>query len=91
MMRRRLAVLLLLSGCQSTPATGGELSHEECADLVRRAQRLQAEDPGVGRAMNVRLKSDIEGCIVRGTHRAYSCVQQAETVTDLDACEALMK
>lgn len=86
-----VAVLLPLAGCRSAPATDGELTREECADLVRRVDRLQASDPGVGRAMDVRLKSDVEGCLVRGTRRAYRCIQQAETAADLDACEALMK
>jgi hypothetical protein len=96
--RPRLALLLawsvlfsFLTACRSTQPSGGELTREECADLVRHVDRLQAGDPGVGRAMDVRLKSDIEGCLVRGTQRAYHCVQQAETAADLDACEPLMK
>jgi hypothetical protein len=82
---------LLLAGCRSTQPSGGELSRAECADLVSRVQRLQTDDPGSGRAMDVRLKPDIEGCLVRATQRAYRCVQQAETAADLDPCEALMK
>ena len=90
-MRASLVVLLVLSGCHNTPASGGELTRQQCAELVLHVQRLTADEPGVGRAMDVRFKSDIEGCLVRGTERAYRCVQAAETAADLDACDALMK
>jgi hypothetical protein len=84
------ALFLALFGCQS--AHSGELSHEECADLVRHVQRLQSDDTGGMRlALTVGLQGGIEGCMAKGTQRAYVCIQHAESVKDLESCNMLMK
>jgi hypothetical protein len=90
-MWRFLALAAVVSACRGT-APAGELTHEECADLVRHVQRLQAADTGgLREALNVGLRGGIEGCLRTGTVRARQCVLQAETVGDLDGCSAYFK
>jgi hypothetical protein len=91
-MRVGCAVFVLLYGCQSASSGTSELTHDECANLVRHVQRLQSDDAaGLQRALDVGLKSGIEGCLEKGTQRAYRCVLQAENTTELANCDALMK
>lgn len=90
-MWRVLAAALLLPACNRAAPTG-ELSHEECADLVRHVQKLEAADTGGLRdALNVGLRSGIEGCMGRGTVRAYRCVLQAQVVGELESCNDFFK
>lgn len=90
-MRVACAVLVCLCGCRSAHPES-ELTHEECAELVRHVQRLEGADTGgMQTALSVGLKSGIEGCIAKATQTAYRCVMQAETAKDLEACNMLMK
>jgi hypothetical protein len=90
-MRGWLGLLVCLSGCHSAHPES-ELTHEECADLVRHVQRLEGADTGgMQVALNVGLRSGIEGCMARGTQTAYRCVMQAESAKDLESCNLLMK
>ena len=90
-MRRLLALAVALFSCRGAAPTG-ELTHEECADLVRHVQRLEAADTaGLGEALNVGLRGGIEGCLRTGTVRARQCVLQAETVGDLEGCSSCFK
>lgn len=90
-MRRFLAPALVVVACRGS-APDGELSHEECADLVRHVQKLQAADTGGLRdALNVGLRGGIEGCLRTGTVRARQCVLQAETLGELDGCSSYFK
>jgi hypothetical protein len=90
-MWRILALVALLPACHRAAPTG-ELSHEECADLVRHVQRLQSADTGGLRdALNVGLRAGIEGCLARGTVRAYQCSLQAQTVGELESCDIYFK
>ncbi len=94
-MRAALATLpaIFLAGCPSpTAPEGAELTRAQCADLVRHVQRLQSEDTGGLRiTLGVGLRSDIEGCLEKGTARAFSCVKAAENLNDLSACDGLFK
>ena len=91
-MRRILLFLLLLPGCHRTTPEGAELTHAQCADLVRRVQRIQSEDTGGMRlVMTVGLSGGIEGCMEKGTERAHRCVLQAESISDLQTCDSLFK
>ena len=90
-MRVACALFLCLSGCRSVHPES-DLTHAECAELVRHVQRLEgAETGGLQVALNAGLKSGIEGCIAKATQTAYRCVMQAETAKDLEACNMLMK
>lgn len=89
--RPLLALALFAASCRGS-APEGELTHEECADLVRHVQKLQAADTGGLRdALNVGLRSGIEGCLRTATVRAHQCVLRAETLSDLDGCNAYFK
>ena len=94
-MRAPLVVLvaLALAGCPTPPVPeGAELTRAQCADLVRHVQRLQSADTGGLRvALGVGLRADIDGCLEKGTLRAFSCVKAAENLTDLGACDSLYK
>jgi len=91
-MRAALALAMLVSGCQQAAPEGAELTHAECADLVRRVQRIQSADTGGMRlALTAALRPGIEGCLEKGTQRAYRCVLQAEGTQDLDSCDLLFK
>ena len=91
-MRVACAVVVVLAGCHSAPPASGELTHEQCADMVRHVNQLETDDSsGMRRALDVGLKAGIESCLVKGTERAYRCVLQAEKTADLESCEALMK
>jgi hypothetical protein len=86
-----LSLLVCLPGCRSAHPES-ELTHEECAELVRHVQKLEAADTGgLQVALNAGLKSNIEGCKAKATQTAYRCVMQAETAKDLEACNMLMK
>jgi len=90
-MRRFLAPALVVVACRGA-APESELTHEECADLVRHVQKLQAADTGGLRdALNVGLRGGIEGCMRSATVRAHRCVLQAETLGDLDGCSSYFK
>lgn len=82
---------LVVSGCgRASPK--GELTRAECADVVRHVQKLQAADTGgLLDALNVGLRSGIEGCLAKGTVRARQCTLQAETVADLESCNVYFK
>ncbi len=90
-MRAFLALALALPGCgRASPK--GELTRAECADLVRHVQKLQAADTGgLLDALNVGLRSGIEGCLATGTVRARECTLQAETVAELERCNVYFK
>lgn len=94
-MRALLVTLLalVLSGCPTPPTPeGAELTRAQCADLVRHVQRLTSEDTGGLRiTLNVGLRAGIDGCLEKGTPRAYSCVKASETLGDLAACDSLFK
>jgi hypothetical protein len=90
-MWRFFPVVLVAASCHRA-APEGELSRKECADLVRHVQRLEAADTGGLRdALNVGLRGGIEGCLRSGTVRAHQCVLQAQTMGDLDGCNAYFK
>jgi len=90
-MRRFLALAAAVFACRGA-APAGELTHEECADLVRHVQSLEAADTGgLREALGVGLRGGIEGCLRRGTVRARQCVLQAQAVGDLDGCNAYFK
>lgn len=90
-MRRFLALAIAAVACRGA-APAGDLTHEECADLVRHVQRLEAADTGGLRdALNVGLRGGIEGCLRSGTVRARQCVLQAETVGNLEGCSSYFK
>jgi hypothetical protein len=90
-MRRVLPLAALLVACHRSAPTG-ELSHEECANLVRHVQKLQAADTGGLRdALNVGLRAGIEGCLARGTAKAYDCALQAQTLGELESCNSFFK
>ena len=87
-----LAALAVLAGCRQTVPEGAELTRPQCADLVRRVQRLESEDTGGMRlALTRALRSGIDGCLEKGTERAYRCVLQAERRVDLEPCERHFK
>ena len=94
-MRASLVAILAASlvtplGCQSRNVEGGELSPADCSDLVRHVQKLEAGDTGGLRdALNVGLRSGVEGCLRKGTRRAYQCVLMAEKTADLETCASL--
>jgi hypothetical protein len=92
-MRASVAALILCAAaCQSQAPAGAELTRPQCADLVRHVQRLESADTGGMRdALNVGLRSGIDGCLANGTERAYRCVLVAETMHDLESCNALFK
>jgi hypothetical protein len=91
-MRALPVALILCAACQSAAPEGAELSRGQCAELVRHVQRLESADTGGLRdALNVSLRSGIDGCLAKGTERAYRCVLSAEAMSDLDSCNALFK
>lgn len=91
-MRAFAAALMLCAACESRAPAGAELTRSQCADLVRHVQRLESADTGGMRdALNVGLRSGIDGCLASGTERAYRCVLVAETMHDLESCNALLK
>jgi len=90
-MWRFLAPAAAVFACRGA-APAGELTREECADLVRHVQRLEASDTGGLRvALGVGLRGGIEGCLRNGTVRARQCVLQIQTVGDLEGCNAYFK
>lgn len=90
-MWRVLPFAPLLVACHRAAPTG-ELSHEECANLVRHVQKLQAADTGGLRdALNVGLRAGIEGCLTRGTAKAYECSLQAQSLGELQSCDSYFK
>lgn len=87
-----LCLGLLLTGCPSSNHEGGELSREQCQELVRHVQTLEAVDLGGSReSLHAGRRSNVEGCLRRGTERAHRCVMQAEKTADLGSCESLYK
>jgi len=89
--RTILALLLVPAACRGS-APSGELTHEECADLVRHVQSLEAADTGGLRdALNVGLRGGIEGCLRTGTIKARQCVLAAQNKADLEDCNAYFK
>jgi hypothetical protein len=91
-MRAGIFAVFLASGCHTSTPEGAELTHAECADLVRHVQKLDSADTGgLSATLQVGLKSGIEGCLMNGTTRAYRCVLQAETAKDLEICDSLFK
>jgi hypothetical protein len=89
-------LFILVSGaplaCRTVYSENGELTRDQCADLIRHVQRLESADTGGLRmARQVGLNSGVEGCLINGTDRAYRCVLQAETANDLPSCMQLMK
>ncbi len=90
-LRAPLLACLALVACESARPSG-ELTREECADLVRHVQRLESADTaGLRMALTVGLRSGIDGCLEKGTQRAYRCVLSAEAPKDLETCDALLK
>jgi len=92
-MLRVLALLgLLLMGCRSSNHEGGELSREQCRELVLHVQDLESADTGgLKDSLHAARRANVEGCLRRGTERAHRCVMQAEKQSDLDACESLYR
>lgn len=91
-MRGFVAALILCAACESPAPAGAELSRAQCAELVRHVQRLESADTaGLRIALNAGLRSGIDGCLANGTERARECVMAAESVQDLDTCNALFK
>ncbi len=91
-MRRVLLAVFLCAGCRETPPEGAELTRSECSKLVQHVQSLEAADTGgLLDALHVGLRSGIEGCLGRGTKRAYRCVLDAQSVGDLRDCDSLFK
>jgi hypothetical protein len=90
-MRRFLVLAVAVSSCRGA-APSGELTREECADLVRHVQRLESADTGgLREALNVGLRGGIEGCLRSGTVRARQCVLQAQTAGELEGCNSYFK
>ena len=89
--RFTLFPLILCAACEHGAPPGAELTHAECADLVRHVQSLSSDDTATLRATQPRLRADIDGCLVNGTKSAYRCVLQAEAAKDLEICESLFK
>jgi hypothetical protein len=83
--------LILCAACERTDPAGAELTHAECADLVRHIQTLQSDDMATLRAAQPHLRADIDGCLQNGTKSAYRCVMQAEAPKDLQICDSLFK
>lgn len=91
-MRVFAVALILCAACRSPTPEGAELSRTQCADLVRHVQKLESADTGGMRdALNAGLRSGIEGCLAKGTERAYRCVLVAEAMKDLESCDLLFK
>lgn len=91
-MRSFYAALILCAACEARAPAGAELSRAQCVELVRHVQRLQSADTGGMRlALNAGLRSGVDGCLASGTERAHECVMAAESVQDLDTCNALFK
>jgi hypothetical protein len=91
-MRGLFVLLVVLSGCRSTRPEGGEVSREECAELVRHVQKLESEDTGGLRlALGVGMTASVDGCLEKATRRAYACVMQSASKKDLESCDMLMK
>jgi uncharacterized pyridoxal phosphate-containing UPF0001 family protein len=85
-----LASALILSSCRSTNHEGGDLSREQCQELVQHVQALESADTGgLAQALDAARRANVEGCLRRGTERAYRCVLQAESKKDLEPCESL--
>jgi hypothetical protein len=89
--RLALVPLILCAACEHSAPAGAELTHAECADLVRHVQSLSSDDTATLRAAQPHLRADIDGCLVNGTKSAYRCVLQAEAAKDLEICESLFK
>ena len=91
-MRASALPLILCAACHSAAPEGAELTRAQCADLVRHVQRLESDDTGGMRlALTAALRSGIEGCLAKGTDRAYRCILVAESVKDLETCDSLFK
>lgn len=89
-----LPSILLVSSlsCQTRQPEGAELTRAQCAELVRHVQRLESADTGGMReALNVGLRSGVDGCLEKGTDRAYRCVMSAEAQKDLGSCDLLFR
>jgi len=87
-----VCVALGIAGCKSSNNEGGELTREQCQELIRHVQTLQSADVGGLRdALHASRRSNLETCLRNGTERAYRCVLQAEGVGDLESCESLYK
>jgi hypothetical protein len=91
-MRRSVLCLLLVVGCKGNVGEEGELTREQCGDLVRHVHSLEAADEGgLGHVLSIGVRSGIEGCLRTGTLRAHRCVMQAESKDDLKSCDVLFK
>lgn len=87
-----LFVLLALTPCSACKGTagGGELTRKQCRDLVRKRNQLLSRDTGgMHTSLQRREKASVEGCMNRGTERAYRCVMQAGSPGELESCELL--
>lgn len=85
-----LALALLAAACKTSNPEGGELTREQCQDLVRHVQRLESADTGgMKESLHAARRANVEGCLRRGTERAYRCVLRTESVGELEACDML--
>jgi hypothetical protein len=85
-------LVLLALGCRETPPEGAELTTAECRRIQQRIERLESADTGgLKDALHIQVRSGIEGCLGKGTQRAYRCVMQAESLGDLHECDSLFK
>jgi hypothetical protein len=96
MLGTHFSIVLLVAAAPTTACeaanTEGELTREQCAELVRKVRQLNTADTGgLKVAMQASHGGSVEGCLRKGTERAYRCVLQSDTLGALSNCDSLYR
>ncbi len=89
-MRALLTVVIALGACRAG-AGGGEVSRADCAEIVRKQDRLRSETPGSLPAARRTERTRIDECERSATQSALRCVRIATTVEQLATCDSLFR
>lgn len=83
-----LAGVLLSSACDKVGG-GGQLTREQCVQMVLRLNQLR--DKELGRASSVKQRNTVDGCMQHGTKAQFDCVQFASNASEVARCDELAK
>lgn len=89
-MRRPIIAALALAACR-TQGGATEVSREECAEIVRKQDRLRSETPGSYASTRRTERTRIDECTRSATASALRCVRAAGSVEQLASCDALFR
>ena len=87
-----MSALAGLSASCERAAGAGEVTRDQCVEIVRKQDRLESKQTGGMHAAVQRTeRTRIDRCLERATERAYRCVRSADTVAKLRTCESLFR